>query len=94
MKIIEERICNCGTCHEAAEAAMRQVRQLLENQCPVWVWQIGASLTEMALAELLTDKDPDQRIAVQIHLETIGRSSILKALVDITLAEAGKDNAN
>ncbi len=40
----DPRICKCGTCAEALEAAYRLYDQLRQNQCGFWVTQVVAAL--------------------------------------------------
>lgn len=52
-------LCLCGTCAEAFDGARRQAEKLAENQCAVWIWQVGYFMTQLASAALMkNDKAP------------------------------------
>ena len=44
-------LCKCGTCQEAAKAAMRLYSQLRENHCRYWVLQIATTMIEACTLE-------------------------------------------
>lgn len=86
MGFVQERICNCGSCRDAAEAALRQFEQLSENQCPAWIWQIGFVLVELSRAVI---HDEFGEGAAQ-ELNIYGMASLQEALRQMSLEEEAK----
>lgn len=86
---VQENICNCGSCKEAAEAGIRQVEQLLENQCPIWVWQIGFILMKLGATAIHEQSGKEAMVA----LVAVGPVSLDAALTEIA-EERKRKNAH
>lgn len=46
------RLCHCGTCDEAWTTALRTYKQIRENQCPTWAFQVASALIILSVREL------------------------------------------
>lgn len=84
--VVQERICNCGSCRDAAEAALRQFEQLSENQCPAWIWQIGFVL--VALSRAAVHEEFGEEAAQELSI--YGMASLQEVLRQMALEEEAK----
>jgi len=48
-----EDICNCATCDEVRDAALRQFDQLMEHQCLYYIIQVSTALDALCKTALL-----------------------------------------
>jgi hypothetical protein len=66
-------LCQCGSCEEAFDAALRTMEQLLTNQCPAWF--IAVTRAQWHVAEMLIELNANSRPYVarfDLHLAENG----------------------
>lgn len=72
---LHDPLCQCGSCEEAFDAALKTMEQLLTHQCPAWF--IAVTLAQWRVAEMLIELNPDALDYVkrfELHLGVNGKS--------------------
>lgn len=62
-------LCQCGSCEEAFDAALKTMEQLLTHQCPAWF--IAVTRAQWHVAEMLIELNPNvvpYTVAFELHL--------------------------
>ena len=54
---LHDPLCQCGSCEEAFDAALKTMEQLLTNQCPAWF--IAVTLAQWRVASQILELNPD-----------------------------------
>jgi len=70
---LHDPLCQCGSCEEAFDAALKTMEQLLTNQCPAWF--IAVTRAQWHVAEMLIELNANSRPYVQrfdLHLAENG----------------------
>lgn len=56
---LHDPLCQCGSCNEAFDAALKTMEQLLTHQCPAWF--IAVTRAQWHVAEMLLELNPSTR---------------------------------
>ena len=81
MTDLPERLCNCGTCSQAVEIVIALMKKSLENDCPLWNYQIG--FIQMMISRLLLEFDRDK-----LSFEDVEEANKLTTMMQDTLMQA------
>lgn len=68
-------LCQCGSCEEAFDAALKTMEQLLTHQCPAWF--IAVTRAQWHVAEMLIELNPNvvpYTVAFELHLADNGKA--------------------
>ena len=54
---LHDPLCECGSCNEAFDAALKTMEQLLTHQCPAWF--IAVTRAQWRVAEMMLELNAD-----------------------------------
>lgn len=72
---LHDPLCQCGSCEEAFDAALKTMEQLLTNQCPAWF--IAVTYAQWRVAEQILELNPDTMpyaVRFATHLDAGGEA--------------------
>jgi hypothetical protein len=87
---LHDPLCQCGSCEEAFDAALKTMEQLLTHQCPAWF--IAVTRAQWHVAEMLIELNTNVRPYVgRFELHLADNSFAYGQRIEAMLQRAGFD---